>query len=1052
MGSLKLTVLVAVLAFAFGQSVMAAPIPIENPSFEQPVTSSEYWYPDSIGEMPGWGYWDRYGIGTNTRCVINAANANRLPSGAPDGLQVGAAREGFFRQILYGQTVQANKTYTLSASLGIDTWFPTQGLIPRGTKFGLWAVTWDPSYAETELVSQTFPQGAWTYGTMSPVSTSVNIPNITPYAGWTLIVGIDQTTPNSIVEIDNVKLDSITTNDWVGNQIGVTDDNWVPQPWTALQLGSSNPVRVSCWGRDYTFNASGLASVQSQGAELLTSSMVWDVHVWKSVSDPNHHVNWTPESTSITRQASGAVEFTSSQLGDESGLRLICNGRIEFDGFVKLAFRLESPNTVTVKRVAVDVPFNSAHATLMHYFPKVPVWYGGVGIDGINAGSVPAAGWSSVFLPHVWLGDEDRGLQWLCESDAGWKPADPATAIQVLPNGGTTTLRLNLIGTSTTLTSSSPRQYTFAFEASPVKPMPADRYTWHYTHVGGCSDVLSKADLLHDYGVNGVSTHTWTEWLGYPMTSIPRNIPVLQWATTAAHDRNMDMMVLQTFLMSDATPEYPAFNEECRIVDDYAYWCPGYVNDTVYAVCQNSVWSDFMIKGIDTTLRDFNLDGVYSDSMTCIGDCVNRLHGCGYVGDDGQVYPTVEIFAMRDFTKRLYRILEQQGTARGKRLKFVGHTSANIMLPALGFCDRYLDTEHLVNMTRPFRIPLDVFRAEYMGRNFGIPAQTLSYYSSTGKGLTVQEMLAISLLHDTELPWNYDFMSPIWKAWDSFGMSNVQFLPYWKAWGWQAPSGVQVSAYSKPSGSEMLVVAANLSEVQTQGTLGFNRPVISAKDIFTSNAVVVQNGMIAETFPVWQTRMYHVQLVADSSIGDVRKSVDGTAVACNGVVTAALDGFFYIESPDRISGIRVSKANHGLSVGQTVAVSGYVYTLSSGEKYIAAGSATASGSGTIAPLAITNKALGGGSNGVGQPGVLGGTGLNNIGLLVKTTGKILSVQPTWFKIDDGSGVDVKVLGAAPVGAEYVTVTGISSCEESGGVLAREIIATNVSEISVSRQK
>jgi len=1043
MRSLRLGILALVLmAILAGQAAVATPVPITNASFEEPVTTAEFW--NSYGTIPGWGYYNRYSInGDFAYCVVNASHANRLPAGAPNGSQVGASREGFFRQILDGQTVQANRTYTLSASLGIDTWFPNYSLIPRQTKFGLWAITYDPSYAEVELVSKTFPEGSWTYGTMNPVSMSVSIPNSSPYAGWTLVVGLDQTTSSSIAEIDNVQLDCAYANDWAGNQIGVTDDNWVPQPWTPLQIASSNPVKVNCWGRQYTFNASGLASVQSQGSELLASSMAWDVHVWNSASDTNHHVNWTPESTSVTSQASGAVEFTSSQLGDVQGLRLICHGRVEFDGLVKLDFQLESPNTVTVKQIAVDIPYNSTCATLMHYFAKLPVWYGGVGIEGINAGSVPSTEWDSVFLPHVWLGNEDKGMQWLCESDKGWKPADPAKALQVLPNGATTTLRLNIVGQSVTM--SAPKKYTLAFEASPVKPVPADRYTWHYTHIGGCADILANAALLKSYDVNAVSTHTWTEWLGYPKVSIPRNTPVLQWATTAAHDQGMDMMVLQSFLMSDACPEYAAYNQECRIVDQYAYWCPGYVGDTVYAVCQKSVWADFMIKGIDQTLRDFSLDGVYSDSMTCIGNCANQLHGCGYIGDDAQVHPTVEIFATRAFVKRLYRVMEQQAAARGKRMKFVGHTSANIMLPALGFCDAYLDTEHLTNMPRPFRLPLDVFRAEYMGRNYGITAQTLSYYSSTGKGLTVQEMLAISLLHDTELPWNYDFMAPIWKAWDSFGMANVQFLPYWKTWGWQAPTGVKVSGYSRPGSNELLVVAANLGETQVQGPLTLPQTVISATDIFTGSVMSIQDGKIVDTFPVWQTRMYRVQLMS-GSIKDAVNAADGTGVGYTGTVSAAFGGYFYVESADRTSGIRVNKTSHGLTVGQRVGVSGVAQTLPTGERYVAAAVAVANGSGTVAPLGVTNKALGGGANGGGQPGVLGGFGLNNIGLLVKTTGRIVSAQSGSFEIDDGSGVDVTVLGTAPSGAVYVTVTGISSCIKNGSDLLREIIATNISKV------
>jgi len=58
-----------------------------------------------------------------------------------------------------------------------------------------------------------------------------------------------------------------------------------------------------------------------------------------------------------------------------------------------------------------------------------------------------------------------------------------------------------------------------------------------------------------------------------------------------------------------------------------------------------------------------------------------------------------------------------------------------------------------------------------------------------------------------------------------------------------------------------------------------------------------------------------------------------------------------------------------------------------------------------APLAVTNRALGGGPLNQYTPGVYGGTGLNNIGLLIRTWGRVTYVDTVnkWFYIDDGAG-------------------------------------------------
>ena len=110
---------------------------------------------------------------------------------------------------------------------------------------------------------------------------------------------------------------------------------------------------------------------------------------------------------------------------------------------------------------------------------------------------------------------------------------------------------------------------------------------------------------------------------------------------------------------------------------------------------------------------------------------------------------------------------------------------------------------------------------------------------------------------------------------------------------------------------------------------------------------------------------------------------------------------------------------------------------------------------TIQPLGITNKSLGGGdfgdvANNKGQRGVDGGVGMNNIGLLVRTWGRVTHVDELQqiFYIDDGSGInDLLTVGAGvrvsysglatgnsftpPTEGQFVGVTGISSTFTDG---------------------
>jgi hypothetical protein len=89
------------------------------------------------------------------------------------------------------------------------------------------------------------------------------------------------------------------------------------------------------------------------------------------------------------------------------------------------------------------------------------------------------------------------------------------------------------------------------------------------------------------------------------------------------------------------------------------------------------------------------------------------------------------------------------------------------------------------------------------------------------------------------------------------------------------------------------------------------------------------------------------------------------------------------------------------------------------------------------------------ATGAGQNGVDGGFGLNNIGLLVTVTGKVVTAASDAFYVEDGS---TALAGSAPVrlyakvicppgttvpaAGSMVNVTGISSCEKQNGTLHR----------------
>jgi len=180
------------------------------------------------------------------------------------------------------------------------------------------------------------------------------------------------------------------------------------------------------------------------------------------------------------------------------------------------------------------------------------------------------------------------------------------------------------------------------------------------------------------------------------------------------------------------------------------------------------------------------------------------------------------------------------------------------------------------------------------------------------------------------------------------------------------------------------------------------------------------------------------------------------------IVSAAYQGFFYIQEPDGYQGIRVSWPG-SVTEGALVSVSGVLRTRD-GEREIAADS-VAQGTyvGSVRPVGMAARSLGGSDFGAvppGQRGVSGAVGPNNIGTLVKICGRITQIGSGYFYVDDGSGVEdgtltgseqnvgVRILwpgtGLSP--GQFVTVVGISSGFMDEGRFLRLVLPRRESDV------
>ena len=180
----------------------------------------------------------------------------------------------------------------------------------------------------------------------------------------------------------------------------------------------------------------------------------------------------------------------------------------------------------------------------------------------------------------------------------------------------------------------------------------------------------------------------------------------------------------------------------------------------------------------------------------------------------------------------------------------------------------------------------------------------------------------------------------------------------------------------------------------------------------------------------------------------IKSLPDGATVSMNGVIVTAvfaIDGyspFYYVEKVNRTCGMCVI-GPISVSEGYVVNIKGQLATVG-GERAILCGSPDIVSYDCPRPpeIAMSNRALGGGSVYPFTPPVAGSSGANNTGLIVKTWGKVTAIDTanSTFYIDDGSAVTadggntgIKVYDPyaynfpSAVG-DYMIVTGISGAE------------------------
>ncbi len=586
---------------------------------------------------------------------------------------------------------------------------------------------------------------------------------------------------------------TVLETSWAGNKLG-REDKVLP-PWTPLRTGTEQGLpTVGCLGRQHVF-AGGLPSrISSAGAELLSRP------VGLVVTTDQGPQPWQPASAVVT--SSGATRAVIEGTGRSGPVNVRVKTVIEYDGVMDVTLAIAAPAEAKVASVSLDLPLRPEVVFYRHRW--APSWAGKTGNLPPGEGAIDAA----TFLPYAWLGDNDRGLFWFCETDQFWPNAAAADAFQTVREPGAVVMRLNLVNGQPV---PAGWDYRFGLQATPAKPLPRDWRKWRM-------DPAPRANIAILWPTPQKDSMSY---FGYAEATHPETF---QERIAKLRERGVGAVPYSCLtFFSAASPEWPWFKDEWQTGSGDSSSSDVAAYGAVFARVNplSESYSDFIVwKNVEFVKR-YGLAGVYHDNSHPYG-IAPPTQGGGWRDEQGHWHQTYPMLAYRDLFRRLYGAVKDANPDSW----LMAHMSGKVGIPFLAYEDAYLDGEHFrghVQDSYLELVSLDTFRAEFMGRQWGLMPYFLPEFRPpySEQVEPTRGLMGLLLLHDVA-PWpiwcNLKPVIEMYDALDAFGYVESEFIPYFDPTPpvKTALPDVHGSVYKRADG-RALVVVANLSREDRQG-------------------------------------------------------------------------------------------------------------------------------------------------------------------------------------------------------------------------------------------
>ena len=670
---------------------------------------------------------------------------------------------------------------------------------------------------------------------------------------------------------------------WANNNLG--KKAFILPPFEPIDY---HDRQIDVWGRSITLGASLLPSrIVSQNEEILAAPINLNLEINQQQVQ---FENISPEVIEKTEENVTLV-YQLQQPDYSIAVKL----HSEFDGFLWYDFEIEPKRDITINAARLEIPVTEA-AQLYSAYAKgtIPTTQQPMAITTMPIGGKLPKQLALPFYAYFWLGNEELGLQYFCESDQYWHVTDPQQVLKVEQKQNQSLFVVTFVDQNY-----QPKEkinYSFGLMASPVKPIgKRDRY-WSTTTITwegfGPNPRTIKADesfeefyqrvvvpwggppksgsdtTAHVYAnadVKVVSVYGWNRYFGAPYTEdegLDKKFktlmektkeinPQMQLAPYAGWGINKNLAIWESFGTEMTRQPWEAS-----------------LSDTMLQ-CANSSFPDFYLDGLNRLISEFGADGVYLDSTGNVPLCTRSGHGCGYVDDDGVLHGTYPIRATRELMKRIYKQTHNCG-----REGMVYLHTAYFALPIISFADQVLVGEMgVIAWDSLGNIDRDYYKAVMMGEHTGLPTILCWHTHSPYLKIKANQIIGFSLVHGQMtrqepraiLNYSNKIQAPSYDA-DSYPLRHIYllmdsfskgegtvFYPYWRnnEFIQLNNNNILASFYTNRDG-ETLVFLCNLVNSPQRATINFNlsKPISSVTDPYLDLAVShTQNSITVDLNP-----------------------------------------------------------------------------------------------------------------------------------------------------------------------------------------------------------